>query len=196
MSGVPGPVSFSGDGHRHSFYHGPIPADAADSGLHRGVVAVCLAAVAGLAAMDARIDRGARLRLRQGCPVNAIFIKSKVHIMEKFLLLIREDAERREKMSEEEFDQCIQIMSGWVESLAQAGNFISCEPLQHRGRVIGKDNVVSDGPFIEAKEAISGYFLIHAENLEQAASIAQTCPLVLAGRMSMEVRPVILFGNE
>ena len=116
--------------------------------------------------------------------------------MEKFLLLIREDAEGREKMSEEEFDQCIQIMSGWVESLAQAGNFISCEPLQPRGRVIGKDNVVSDGPFIEAKEAISGYFLIHAENLEQAASIAQTCPLVLAGRMSMEVRPVILFGNE
>ena len=87
-------------------------------------------------------------------------------------------------------------MSGWVESLAQAGNFVSCEPLQHRGRVVGKDNIVSDGPFIEAKEAISGYFLIHAENLEQAASIAQTCPLVLAGRMSMEVRPVILFGNE
>ena len=46
------------------------------------------------------------------------------------------------------------------------------------------------------KEAISGYFFIHAENLEQAASIAQTCPLVLSGRMSMEVRPVILFGNE
>ena len=116
--------------------------------------------------------------------------------MEKFLLLIREDAEQREKLTQEEFDQCIQIMSGWVESLAQAGNFISCEPLQHRGKMVGKDNIVSDGPFIEAKEAISGYFLIHAENLEQAASIAQTCPLVLAGRMSMEVRPVILFGNE
>ena len=117
-------------------------------------------------------------------------------IMEKFLLLIREDAEQRAKQTQEEFDRCIQIMSGWVESLAQGGNFISCEPLQHRGKMVGKDTVVSDGPFIEAKEAISGYFLIHAENLEQAASIAQTCPLVLSGRMSMEVRPVILFNHD
>ncbi len=116
--------------------------------------------------------------------------------MEKFLLLIREDAERRGKMTQEEFDDCIRIMSGWVESLAQSGNFISCEPLQHRGKFVNKDMVVSDGPFIEAKEAITGYFLIHAENIEQAASIAQTCPFVLAGRMGIEVRPVILFGNE
>lgn len=116
--------------------------------------------------------------------------------MEKFLLLIREDAEKRAKQTQEEFDQCIAIMSGWVESLAQGGNFISCEPLQHRGKTVGKDNVISDGPFIEAKEAISGYFLIQAENLEQAASIAQTCPLVLSGRMSMEVRPIILFSND
>jgi hypothetical protein len=116
--------------------------------------------------------------------------------MEKFLLLIREDAEQRAKMTQEEFDRCIQIMGGWVESLAQTGNYISSEPLQHRGKVISKDNIVSDGPFIEAKEAISGYFLIYAENLEQAASIAQTCPLVLAGRLGMEVRPIILFGNE
>ena len=62
MSGVHGLVSFSGDGHRHSFYHGPIPADVADSGLHRGVVAVCLAAVAGLEAMDAWSGGGAGCR--------------------------------------------------------------------------------------------------------------------------------------
>jgi hypothetical protein len=116
--------------------------------------------------------------------------------MEKFLLLIREDAERRAKMPQEEFDRCIQIMGGWVESLAQTGNYISSEPLVPRGKVISKDNIVSDGPFIEAKEAISGYFLIHAENLEQAASIAQTCPLVLSGNLGIEVRPIILFHHE
>jgi hypothetical protein len=116
--------------------------------------------------------------------------------MEKFLLLIREDAEQRAKLTQEEFDECIQIMSGWVESLAQAGNFISSEPLEPRGRFVSKDNIVSDGPFIEAKEAISGYFLIHAENLEQATSIAQTCPFVLNARLGIEVRPIILFGNE
>ena len=113
--------------------------------------------------------------------------------MEKFLLLIREDFEQRTKQTQEEFDSCIRIMSGWAESLAEAGNFISSEPLRPTGRYLGRDMVMSDGPFIEAKEAISGYFLIRAENLEQAAEIAQTCPFVLSGRMTMEVRPVILF---
>jgi hypothetical protein len=115
--------------------------------------------------------------------------------MEKFLLLIREEVEQRVNMSQDEFDSCIRIMSGWAESLAEAGNFISSEPLKMKGRYVGRDMVLSDGPFIEAKEAVSGYFLIRAENLEQAAAIAQTCPFVLAGRMAIEVRPIILFDH-
>jgi hypothetical protein len=115
--------------------------------------------------------------------------------MEKFLLLIREEVEQRVKMSQEEFDSCVRIMSGWAESLAESGNFISSEPLRMEARYVGRDTVVSDGPFIEAKEAVSGYFLIRAENLEQAAAIAQTCPFVLTGRIVMEVRPIILFEH-
>jgi hypothetical protein len=115
--------------------------------------------------------------------------------MEKFLLLIREDFEQRARQTQEEFDSCIRIMSGWAESLAEAGNFISSEPLRPAARYVGRDTVISDGPFIEAKEAVSGYFLIRAENLEQAAAIAQTCPFVLTGRMAIEVRPIILFEN-
>jgi hypothetical protein len=56
--------------------------------------------------------------------------------------------------------------------------------------------VVSDGPFIEAKEAISGYIIITAENLEQAASISQTCPLVINGTAVIEVRPIMVLNNE
>ncbi|HUB59136.1 MAG TPA: YciI family protein [Puia sp.] len=115
--------------------------------------------------------------------------------MEKFLLLIREDFEQRAKQTQEEFDSCIRIMSSWAESLAEAGNFISSEPLHTAGRYVGRDMVMSDGPFIEAKEAVTGYFLIRAENLEQAAAIAQTCPFVLSGRLAIEVRPIILFEN-
>lgn len=115
--------------------------------------------------------------------------------MEKFLLLIREDYAQRAKQTQEEFDACIRIMSGWAESLAEAGNFIASEPLNIGGRYVGRDTVMSDGPFIEAKEAVTGYFLIRAENLEQAAAIAQTCPFVLSGRLAIEVRPIILFEN-
>ena len=50
--------------------------------------------------------------------------------MEKFLLLIREEVERLEKMSNEEIDRCIRTMNGWAETLAASGNFISSEPLR------------------------------------------------------------------
>lgn len=51
MSGVPGAICFSGDGHRHSFYHSKVSSDTTDRGLRGRTAAVCLAAVAGLEAV-------------------------------------------------------------------------------------------------------------------------------------------------
>lgn len=48
MSDMPGAVSFSGDGYRHSFCHGQVSADTTDCGLLGRAAAVCLAAVEGL----------------------------------------------------------------------------------------------------------------------------------------------------
>ena len=117
-------------------------------------------------------------------------------IMEKFLLLIREDVKKESEASEEEFDANIQKMTKWVEELAESGNYISGEPLKTSGRYVGKDYILSDGPFIEAKEAISGYVFIQAENINQAAAIAQNCPEVVDGRVVIEVRPIIEIDNE
>lgn len=110
--------------------------------------------------------------------------------MEKFLLILREDIRAREHMLPEESDKSIQAMVQWVESLAQSGNYISSGGLLNEGRYVAKDYVLSDGPFIEAKEAIGGYMMINAENLEQASAIVQTCPLVLNDGAIMEVRPI------
>jgi hypothetical protein len=37
-------------------------------------------------------------------------------------------------------------------------------------------NAMTDGPFIESKETIGGYWFIQAERLEEAAEIARGCP--------------------
>ena len=47
-----------------------------------------------------------------------------------------------------------------------------------------------DGPFIDAKEGIAGFQIILAENLDQAAEIALTCPLVRNEISIIEVRPI------
>src|SRR5579859_6405672 len=110
--------------------------------------------------------------------------------MEKFLLLIREDLRRRSTMSQEEFKRNVQLVSQWVESMAQSGNYLQADALHDDGRYVGRDYVLSDGPFIEAKESISGFILITAESLDQATSMAQNCPLVPLGVAVVEVRRI------
>src|SRR5258705_2825570 len=101
--------------------------------------------------------------------------------MERSMLIIREDLERMGKLTDEERFSNIRMMLKWVDSLIESGHYIKGEPLLIKGRYVTKDQILSDGPFIEAHEGISGYEIIRAENLEQAAAIAQNCPLVQAG---------------
>ena len=115
--------------------------------------------------------------------------------MEKFLLLVREDINMLKQIGEEGRYNNMRQMMKWVESLAESGNYTSGEPLVLSGKYVSRENVFSDGPFIEAKEGISGYIFLQAENIEQAASIAQTCPLVMQDKMILEVRPVMTINK-
>jgi hypothetical protein len=111
--------------------------------------------------------------------------------MEKFMLIVREDLNRLKNMTIEERFSIVPMMMEWIKSIAESGNYINGEPLGVTGRYVSRDSVLSDGPFIESKEGIAGYDIILAENIEQAVSIAQTCPLVQKGIAVREVRPII-----
>lgn len=110
--------------------------------------------------------------------------------MEKFMLIIREDLKKMQKWTEEERRQDLPSMLKWVEQIADSTGYLGGEPLLPSGRYVRKDEVLSDGPFIESKEGISGFTLINAENIEQATAIAQMCPLVVRGIAAIEVRPL------
>jgi hypothetical protein len=49
---------------------------------------------------------------------------------------------------------------------------------------------VTDGPFVESKEALGGYYLIEAADLDEALAIAKDVPARFGG---VEVRPVMVF---
>jgi hypothetical protein len=112
--------------------------------------------------------------------------------MQKFMLIVREDLTQLKRDGEPERFRRMRVMSAWAESLQESVNFLGGEPLEITRRWVTRDQVLSDGPFIEAKEGISGYIMINAENLEQAAAIAQGCPLVQQGLLIMEVSPILL----
>jgi hypothetical protein len=111
--------------------------------------------------------------------------------MNKFILLIREDLHLVAQMTPEQQGADIQTMIKWVEELTQSGNFIQGDPLETGMRLATKDGILSDGPFIEAKEGISGYTMIRATSLDQAAALAASCPLVHTGQLKIEVRPIL-----
>lgn len=110
--------------------------------------------------------------------------------MKEFLMLIRENPEYG-NFSPEEMQEEMERHMQWVEQLMEKGQFKEGNPLEATGSTIsGKNKIVSDGPFVESKECISGFYFLLAENLEEAIEIAKGCPSLESGA-SLEIREVI-----
>jgi hypothetical protein len=111
--------------------------------------------------------------------------------MNKYLLLLREDLAKMQQLTEEELQECIAVMTKWSEDLAAQGIFVAGEPLEADMLYVKPGHISTDGPFAEARESISGYVLIQANNLEHAAEIAAACPHVAIYNQPIEVRPLM-----
>ena len=77
--------------------------------------------------------------------------------------------------------------------LRASGRYLHGEALQpvHTATTVRVRNgqlSVTDGPFAETKEQLAGFYLIDADNLDQAIAIASRIPPAATG--SIEVRPV------
>jgi hypothetical protein len=60
-------------------------------------------------------------------------------------------------------------------------------------RVQDGETITTDGPFAETKEALGGFYLINARDLDQAIEIAARIPGATHG--SIEVRPIFEYGD-
>ena len=49
--------------------------------------------------------------------------------------------------------------------------------------------MVTDGPFAETHEQLGGYYLVEADDLDEAIGIAEKIPVVSVG--TIEIRPVL-----
>ncbi|HWA64976.1 MAG TPA: YciI family protein [Mycobacteriales bacterium] len=58
-------------------------------------------------------------------------------------------------------------------------------------RPSGNDFTVTDGPFAETKEALGGYYLVEAADLDEAIAIAKDIPAKFG---CIEIRPIRVFG--
>jgi len=54
--------------------------------------------------------------------------------------------------------------------------------------------VLTDGPFLETKEGLGGFYLIEADDLDQVTELAALLPEVRAAHSAVEIRPVVGHG--
>jgi hypothetical protein len=115
--------------------------------------------------------------------------------MSEYVLLYRATPEARDAaMTGERAKQSMAKWQAWMKDLADKGQLKSRGmPLERPGRVVrGKRKAVTDGPFAETKEVLGGFSIVEAKDIDEAARIAEGCP-ILEGEGSVEVRPVMAF---
>jgi len=116
--------------------------------------------------------------------------------MSQFVYLFRASAEaQREAMgTPEAAQQSMQAWLGWIRGLESRGHLKDPgQPIGTGGCVVrGADKVVTDGPFVEAKDLVLGFIVVEARDLAQAVELSLGCPM-LDGGGSVEVRPVAVY---
>jgi hypothetical protein len=111
--------------------------------------------------------------------------------MPQFLLLLRDEGNR--DWTPQEMQSVIQRYAAWREKLQAAGRMTAGNKLRDaEGRVLRRNGdaaiTVMDGPFVETKEILAGFFAVTADSYEDAVALTHDCPHFDFG--SIEVRQV------
>jgi hypothetical protein len=109
----------------------------------------------------------------------------------KYLLLIYTN---ENAWTEDERQHCLAESTQLTHELNAQGKYLGASPLQPVAlatsvRVRDGKRFITDGPFAETHEQLGGYFLIDAQNLDEAIAIAGRIPGARKG--TVEVRPVL-----
>ena len=113
--------------------------------------------------------------------------------MSQFLILIYDDESAYESADEATMGR---VMSGHEQfsssngDAVAGGNALQAARTAKTVRPDGDDLTVTDGPFVETKEALGGYYLVEAPDIDAAVELAKQVPVLAGG---LEVRPVMVF---
>lgn len=116
----------------------------------------------------------------------------------QFMLALIAEERSWEDVTPDEVKRNLAEMGQFNTELTEAGAFVTAGGLQERatGTTVhyGDDApLVTDGPFAETKEQLSGFWLIDVDGLDEALSWAKKVPLKTG---HVEIRPMVSGGEE
>ncbi len=110
--------------------------------------------------------------------------------MAQYMILIYENEQSYAQPTPGAWEAAMKAHGEFAEQvIAQGGKILHGEALQPTSTATSiRVGEVTDGPFAETKEALGGFYLVEAEDLDQAIAFGKLCPAPYGG---VEVRPVL-----
>ena len=112
----------------------------------------------------------------------------------KYILLVHHNEDSFARLPEAEQRQMREESVGLANQVHANGQYVDAAPLQPTSmttsvRVREGKPVITDGPYVETREHLGGYYLVDVANLDEAIAIAARIPGARLG--AVEIRPVV-----
>ena len=110
--------------------------------------------------------------------------------MQEFMLIFRHE-DGHKVASPEQIQVWMKQTMDWIGGIAAQNKFVAGNGLPFDdARVVGHNNVVTNGPFGEIKETIGGYIIVKADSVEEAVEFAKGSPVLQGDGNTVEVRKI------
>ncbi|MCK2215413.1 YciI family protein [Actinomadura sp. ATCC 31491] len=117
----------------------------------------------------------------------------------KYLLIMHNNPRIWDALTEAEREEVMSAHGAFMETVRASGELVGtvalADPSQSAVvRVRGGVPAVTDGPYLEAKEHLGGYYLVECDSRERALELAALIPDAGVEGLGIEVRPVVFAG--
>jgi hypothetical protein len=110
--------------------------------------------------------------------------------MDEFMLIFRHE-DGSKVASPEQMQIWMKQTMDWIGGIAAQNKFSGGNGLPFDdSRVVGHNNIVTNGPFGEIKETIGGYVIVKATSVDEAVEFAKGCPVLQGPGNTVEVRKI------
>lgn len=118
----------------------------------------------------------------------------------KYLLAMYLNPDVLASLSEEDMNGIMTGHQEFIRTIRESGELISTQALGAVAdssvvRVRGGLPAVTDGPFLESKEFLAGYYLVECASKERAVELAAMIPDAAVEGLGIEVREVVFFAD-
>jgi hypothetical protein len=108
----------------------------------------------------------------------------------QYMLLIYADEAAWESATADEMTTHYRLHRQFGERVEELGGaVVLAAPLESTSTATTiRGDLVTDGPFVESREALGGFYIIEAPDLDQMLAMAKSCPVWSGG---IEIRPIV-----